>query len=218
MVISYICETCGKKGRRSYAKDKIPQHFFCSVPCQNEWQKTREDIVLKNKSPEFRKKVSEGLKKRKIKLGNNYHSKHTKEVIGASTAKRWLTYENDKRNKMLRVLFNNAQARKTYGPYDADWRKLSHRLRSLNKCSRCGNMGNLILHHIIPVKAGGERTLENLTVLCAGCHAKVEKQTNKVFEIVKDWEITAMLVKENLKETVINGTAEYENIGIKASS
>ena len=48
MRVDYICETCGKKGFRHYAKEKILSHFFCSIPCQNEWQKSREDIVIKN--------------------------------------------------------------------------------------------------------------------------------------------------------------------------
>ena len=55
MRVDYICESCGKAGHRSYAQGKVPSHFFCSVACQNKWQKTRQDIVAKNKDPEFRK-------------------------------------------------------------------------------------------------------------------------------------------------------------------
>ena len=75
LIVKFNCEICGKYGKRCYSKNKMPNHFFCSKCCQNEWQKSREDIVIKNKDPEFRKKVSKGLKKRKRLLGDNYHSK-----------------------------------------------------------------------------------------------------------------------------------------------
>ena len=77
MKVNFVCETCGRSGSRCYAQNQLPSHFFCSRECQNEWQKTREDIVAKNKDPEFRKKVSEGLKRRKKRLGDNYHSPET---------------------------------------------------------------------------------------------------------------------------------------------
>ena len=198
MRINYICETCGKSGSRVYAQNSLPSHFFCSRECQNEWQKTREDIVLKNKDPKFRKKVSEALKRRKIELGKNYHSSETKQKIGEATSKRWEEYDSETKARLLQVLRNNATAMRTYGPYDWRWHLLSAKLRKNGICHRCGSRENLTLHHIIPVKQGGTSALNNLAVLCKGCHTTVEALQKKVFEIIPDWEIVRILVRERL--------------------
>ena len=105
MKVNFVCETCGRSGSRCYAQNQLPSHFFCSRECQNEWQKTREDIVAKNKDPEFRKKVSEGLKRRKKRLGDNYHSPETKKKIGRTTVEHWESYDDEKRqHQRLSVL------------------------------------------------------------------------------------------------------------------
>jgi hypothetical protein len=202
MKVNYVCETCGKTGTRTYPNNKVPNHIFCSVPCQNEWQKTRQDIVEKNKSLEFRKKVSEGLKRRKRILGENYHSKETKKKIGEETIKHWKSYDTDKRNRVLSVLKQNAQNKRTYGPYDYAWKLLSKEIRKNNICHRCGKLESdeehLALHHIIPVKAGGTREINNLVPLCHSCHSIVENQTKLIYRIVSDWNIVQLLVKERL--------------------
>lgn len=198
MRVDYVCETCGKTGHRSYAKGKISSHFFCSRECQNEWQKTRQDIVEKNKDPEFRRKVSRGLKERKKRLGENYHSPETKKKIGAATVEHWNSYDEKTKKHMLKVLNHNAQARRTYGPYDCDWHHLSQAMTSHGVCHRCGSRERLIVHHIIPVKAGGNRNSKNLVVLCRNCHTTVEYQERKIFEIIPDWNIVQLLVRERL--------------------
>ena len=157
MRIDFECETCGKLGSRHYAQEKIPSHFFCSIPCQHEWQKTREDIVQKNKDPEFRKKVSSGLKRRKLKLGDNYHSVETKCKIGRSTLLHWENYDDATKIRLLNILRSNGRQRKTNGPYDSDWNKLSSDLRKGSSCARCGSSENLCAHHIIPVSQSGTR-------------------------------------------------------------
>ena len=198
MKVHYVCETCGKTGQRCYAQNQLPSHFFCSRECQNEWQKTREDIVLKNKDPAFRKKVSEGLKKRKQELGDNYHSAETKRKIGEATLKHWDEYDDETRNHMLQVLQDNATARRTYGPYDWAWKKLSAAMCANGICHRCGNKENLAVHHIIPVKEGGTRERRNLVVLCQSCHKTVEYQQKKIYEIIPDWTVVQILVRERL--------------------
>lgn len=198
MRVDYICETCGKPGHRHYPEGKVPAHFFCSRPCQNEWQKTRQDIVEKNKDPEFRKKVSAGLKRRKQELGDDYHSAETKRKIGDATLKHWEEYDEETRGHMLQVLQNNATARRTYGPYDLAWKRLSAAMCEHGICHRCGSREKLAVHHIIPVKYGGTREKRNLVVLCRSCHLTVEYQQKKIFEIIPDWNVVQVLVRERL--------------------
>ena len=198
MVVHYICETCGKPGKRSYAQGQVPSHFFCSRECQNEWQKTRQDIVEKNKNPEFRKKVSQGLKNRKIRLGENYHSPETKKKIGATTVEHWNSYDDKTKNHLLEVVNANAQAKRTYGPYDIDWKHLSQQMCAHGICHRCGSRKRLNVHHIIPVSAGGTRDPKNLVVLCHKCHTTVEYQEKKIFDIIPDWDIVQLLTRERL--------------------
>lgn len=198
MRIDYVCEICGKPGHRSYAQGKIPLHFFCSRECQNEWQKTREDIVLKNKDPEFRKKVSDGLKKRKQLLGNDYHSPETKRKIGDTTLEHWKQYDDETRSRILEVLRKNASAKRTFGPYDYAWHQLSARMCEKGICHRCGSRENLHVHHIIPTKAGGIRERRNLVVLCSSCHKVVEHQQKVLYDIIPDWTVIQILVRERL--------------------
>ena len=198
MRIDFQCETCGKPGHRNYSQGKVPSHFFCSRECQNEWQKTREDLVLKNKDPEFRKKVSLGLKRRKEILGENYHSPETKRKIGDATIDHWQNYDDATRAHMLDVLQGNATAKRKYGPYDYEWKMLSKKMCTDGTCHRCGAKENLAVHHIIPTKEGGTKDIKNLVVLCRSCHAIVEYQQKKIFSIIPDWDIVQILVRERL--------------------
>jgi len=201
MVINFNCENCGIPGKRSYSKNRMPKHFFCSVKCQNIWQKTRQDIVIKNKDPLFREKVSEGLKRRKRMLGNNYHSDETKKKIGLKTKERWEKYTIEEKTYFINVLQNNALKKRTYKTYDIDWNKLSKKLRENQVCFRCGKKEKLSIHHIIPAKVGGKRELNNLVPLCNSCHRIVEHQTNRIFKIINDWEIISLLVNQKIRYT-----------------
>jgi len=198
MKIHYVCETCGEKNSRKYAANKLPSHFFCSVACQNVWQKTRKDIVEKNKNPDFRKKVSDGLKARKKKLGPDYHSKETKNKIGEATSLRWNEYSDEQRDSKIQVLRNNASRKRTYGHYDYEWYKLSAAIKQGQVCRRCGTKDNLCVHHIIPVSANGARNSYNLVPLCSSCHRIVEHEGKKVNEIIGDWQIARLLIRERL--------------------
>ena len=198
MRVDYSCETCGRPGHRSYAQGKVPSHFFCSRECQNQWQKTREDIALKNKDPEFRKKVSAGLKRRKDRLGDNYHSAETKRKIGDSTLEHWQSYDDATREHMVKVLRANATALRTYGPYDLAWHNLSREMCENSICHRCGSTEKLTVHHIIPVRYGGQREPRNLVVLCKSCHTLVEYQQKLIYGIIPDWDVVQILVRERL--------------------
>jgi 5-methylcytosine-specific restriction protein A len=58
--------------------------------------------------------------------------------------------------------------------YDRTWEKV-RRVYLANKpvCEICGEYRNLEVHHIKPIKQGGERlSLSNLKTLCHDCHNK----------------------------------------------
>lgn len=42
------------------------------------------------------------------------------------------------------------------------------------------------------------RNPRNLVPLCPGCHTAVENQTRKIYEIIPDWSIVQLLVRERL--------------------
>ncbi|MGI6170094.1 MAG: HNH endonuclease [Christensenellales bacterium] len=198
MRIDFSCEVCNRAGSRRYAKGKVPAHFFCFTACQNEWQKSRQDIVEKNRDSAFRKKVSQGLMLRKQMLGDNYHSPQVKEKIGAATLAHWKNYDETTKNRMLQTLRNNAAAKRTYGRYDSRWNALSARIRKDGICHRCGRRDNLAVHHIIPLSQGGSTKIDNLVTLCASCHKIVEDQAKSVCRIIPDWPVVQFLVKERL--------------------
>ena len=209
MVVRFDCETCGTPHKRSYAQGKVPSHFFCSSPCQNAWQKTREDLVAKNKDPEFRKKVSEGLKRRKRLLGDDYHSPLTKRKIGDATVKHWNEYSEDKRQKFIKLLNDNAQRSRVPGKiYNRDWYLLSQRHIRNNICTYCGKTGYLHLHHIKPTTLGGTHDESNLCVLCAGCHKRIETMTIRLFRLLNDLDMAV----EFSREIIAAGISEYPSI------
>lgn len=47
-----------------------------------------------------------------------------------------------------------------------------------NKCSSCGSLQNLTLHHIKAKKDGGTNSIDNLQVLCRDCHDTVHNITH----------------------------------------
>lgn len=198
MRVDFVCETCGFSGHRSYQQGRVPQHFFRSVPCQNEWQKTRQDLQMKNRDPKFRAKVSAGLKRRKERLGDNYHSPETKARIGTTTREHWASYDECKRSKLIATLRSNAQKKRTFKPYDYEWQLLSKRLREDMSCARCGSRESLTVHHIVPVKQGSTAQLRNLAVLCRSCHPKVEKQTHILHSLLPDYDVLQLLARERL--------------------
>lgn len=196
--------TCKKCGKLFLAKKK---RMNCSRSCaasiprpymaeRNRSEKMRNAIAERNKDKEFRKKVSRGLIERKKRLGENYHSKETKAKIGKATKERW---EKTKEKILPILVWNGNMKRKKDGyPYNWNWQKLSKRLRNDYCCARCGSKENLITHHIIPARFGGSLEEKNAIVLCNVCHPTVERQGFKIYEIVKDWELTRAFVKSEL--------------------
>lgn len=194
-----VCEKCGNlfisqapkvNCSRSCAQKGIKKPYLAE---RNRQENMRQLTAERNKNLDFRKKVSDGLKKRKQELGENYHSKETKAKIGKATRERW----EEVKDLILPILLKNAAQLKIreYYPYDFKWRKLSDRLGKIHGCARCGTKMDLVVHHIIPAKNGGEGVEENVAVLCNSCHPIVEKQQREIYKILGDWEVTALLVK-----------------------
>ena len=69
------------------------------------------------------------------------------------------------------------------------------RLRAKNRdgwrCQSCGKSGVLEVHHLQPVSAGGDNSLENLITLCRTCHIGLHRKP--LTHQQRDWE---NLVKE----------------------
>lgn len=47
--------------------------------------------------------------------------------------------------------------------------------RDGGRCTQCGRPGRLEVHHLVPLKDGGENTQENLTTLCRSCHISAHR-------------------------------------------
>ena len=57
---------------------------------------------------------------------------------------------------------------------DCSLRATKRRLLSENKrCELCGGIRGLDVHHIIPKVCGGSDRIDNLIVICSGCHGKL---------------------------------------------
>ena len=75
----------------------------------------------------------------------------------------------------IRVARLREQARPTRSErgYDAEWRRLSKLLRSLQPfCSICKTTKDLTVDHIVPLSAGGSTVISNLQVLCRKCNSR----------------------------------------------
>lgn len=75
-----------------------------------------------------------------------------------------------------------------FSGYPPDWdeRKMVVKTRDDFECTTCGwpsghtvRRRNLHVHHITPLSAGGDNSLENLTTLCHICHRKQEGSGHK---------------------------------------
>jgi hypothetical protein len=53
-----------------------------------------------------------------------------------------------------------------------------------DKCTKCGSKQKLHFHHIERFADGGQNTVENLTLLCASCHAE-EHKGERVYHMLK---------------------------------
>ena len=63
----------------------------------------------------------------------------------------------------------NKKGRKRVGTQSLK-KKLIQELGAM--CQDCGKETNVMIHHIIPIREGGETSRENCTLLCVDCHKK----------------------------------------------
>lgn len=57
---------------------------------------------------------------------------------------------------------------------DVSFGTIKRRLMSENaRCELCGGLRGLDVHHIIPKVCGGSDRIDNLIVICSGCHGKL---------------------------------------------
>lgn len=69
---------------------------------------------------------------------------------------------------------------RTRGRYDYQWQKVRAKAIELQPyCSICGTGNDLTGDHIIPLKAGGTNTLDNVRVLCRSCNTRRENDYRK---------------------------------------
>ncbi|MGV9815456.1 HNH endonuclease [Streptomyces cellulosae] len=66
------------------------------------------------------------------------------------------------------------------GGYDYQWQKVRAKAIQLQPyCTFCGTDQDLTGDHIIPLKAGGTNTLDNVRVLCRSCNTRRENDLRK---------------------------------------
>lgn len=66
------------------------------------------------------------------------------------------------------------------------WQREAVLDRDDGKCVRCGASGNLVVHHITPIEAGGSDELENMATLCRSCHDAAHGGTASTSDVVYD--------------------------------
>lgn len=169
------CFVCHKKFKK-YHNYNVKRHFCSrqcwSKHCSENLKKWRNGdlTAMRNKNPEFRKKVSDGLKK--------YFSK------------------NPRRNEKWYIDRWGIDYVPNKLKHSSYWKRLSLELRSLYPCHRCGTTIPILdVHHIIPFAISKDNSLVNLVVLCRPCHKLTEDNNLKIFSIVGDWEVVRILYR-----------------------
>lgn len=66
-------------------------------------------------------------------------------------------------------LYSKIAIKRDYGD---NWKELRQEVlvRDKNTCRKCGKNPSKQIHHIIPLRDGGENKKENLITLCKKCH------------------------------------------------
>ena len=70
-------------------------------------------------------------------------------------------------NKQLMRLYD------TWLTYPPDWEARCREVfRRKGRCEHCGTVDGLNIYHVIPISCGGVHLVENLALLCRGCHER----------------------------------------------
>ncbi len=186
-VIPIICDHCGGMGWNLKSNFLKSKYHFCSLKCyQSSDQKksicinaSRNSGRIKrlrerNKTQSMREKVSLGLKARKQKLGELYHSPESLKKIGNATKQRWEFCKYS----ILPILIANSESIKDKTSYGHTFRQIRTDLAQSveNACIICNRKMKRMLagHHILPTRFGGKTDVLNIVPLCAICHRRIE--------------------------------------------
>lgn len=143
------------------------------VPANNIAEYTKSEFISnRNKEKWFRERVSKGLKK--------YFISNPRCKEGWYIQRYGINYTPKKLKR------------------SSIWRNLSKKIRDKHNCARCGSSNKLDVHHIIPYKISKDNSLNNLVVLCRLCHKLVEDNNLKIRNIVGNWEVVRILLKDSL--------------------
>ena len=94
------------------------------------------------------------------------------------TEKRFCPEHEKLENKRYEKYDRDPASRKRYGPV---WKRIRDAYAKENPlCEECLKEGRLVpmaqVHHIKPLREGGDHSRENLVSLCAACHARIHAE------------------------------------------
>lgn len=152
----HICPNCNK--------EFIPEHTnmqkYCSSECRRKDNYNKNKDKIDNQNKEYRLK---NIEKVKLKRKERYHA-NAEEFKEKSRQWRLKNHE-----RYLNKLNINHDLKR----YGGNKEKVLE--RDSYKCTKCGNINDLIIHHID--ESGQTETpnnsMDNLTTLCRPCHLKL---------------------------------------------
>lgn len=57
------------------------------------------------------------------------------------------------------------------------WSEIAFEMKERDgwRCTKCGKVGRLEVHHVVGLADGGENVPDNLVTLCRGCHIAIHR-------------------------------------------
>jgi len=87
----------------------------------------------------------------------------------------------------------------------AEFDRIKTRLPIVKICKRCGKKGDVVYHHIRPLKYGGTNEMSNITTLCEDCHREVheygvehERRVRRMLDEIKGVEEENIALKQKI--------------------
>jgi hypothetical protein len=181
-MITKKCEACGKRfGVRPYRKDKAR---FCSIEC---WTQSSESKAIVSKTQKKRHSENPLLGRKNTHWKGGFKRKTICLNCGQSFSKR---KDSPNQKDFCSVKCHNIfqtenpvtgkdspawRGGKIPRQLKSGWRQLRLKVIERDKqCVYCGRESSLCVHHILPVRRGGDDEMENLETVCRVCHPTVE--------------------------------------------